>query len=100
MRTSHWLFSMMLAFGAIGATSIPAHAQVVVVEPPAPPVEAIPAAPYEGAVWAPGYYEWRGRRHVWIGGHYMRGRPGYHWAPHAWVHEGRGWRMHRGRWER
>jgi crotonobetainyl-CoA:carnitine CoA-transferase CaiB-like acyl-CoA transferase len=86
--------------GSLCAPLASAHAQVVVVEPPAPQEEVVPPVPYEGAVWAPGYYEWRGRRHVWVGGRYMHGRAGYAWRPHAWAHEGGGWRMHRGGWER
>jgi len=86
--------------GAVAIAPAIAEAQVVVVDPPAPPEEVVPPIPYEGAVWAPGYYEWRGHRHVWIGGHYMHGRPGYTWRAHEWRREGRGWRMHRGGWER
>jgi hypothetical protein len=37
---------------------------------------------------------------VWVGGHWGRGRAGYHWVPHAWVHERGGWRMHEGHWAR
>jgi hypothetical protein len=37
------------------------------VAPPAPRVEVVPAA-RPGWVWAPGYWAWRGREHVWVGG--------------------------------
>jgi hypothetical protein len=77
-----------------------AQAQVVEVEPPAPRVEVVPPLPYPGAVWTPGYWGWRDGRHAWIGGTYVHGRPGYTWRRHEWVHEGRGWRMHEGGWER
>jgi hypothetical protein len=33
-----------------------------------------------------------------LGGHWGAGRPGYHWAPHAWVRYGGGWRMAPGHW--
>lgn len=86
--------------GALTVAPSIAEAQVIVVAPPEPQVEVQPVAPYPGAVWAPGYWEYRGRRHVWVAGRYYRPRPGYVWRPHAWVHEGRGWRMHRGGWYR
>ena len=73
---------------------------VVTVAPPAPQVEVYGVAPYPGAVWIGGYWNWVGGRHVWVGGHWDHGRPGYHWVPHAWVHEGGGWRMHQGHWAR
>ena len=73
---------------------------VVTVAPPEPQVEVYGAPPYAGAVWIGGYWNWVGGRHVWVGGHWDHGRPGYHCVPHAWVHEGGGWRMSRGHWAR
>jgi hypothetical protein len=90
-----------LALGAIGVP-VASDARVYVdvdVAPPPPRVEVVPAARV-GYVWAPGYWEWRGRRHVWVNGNWVRERRGYHWRPHRWEeHEGR-WRFDRGRWER
>ena len=95
---------LILCAGLAGAATFApstAQAQVVVdVEPPGPREEVVPVAPYEGAVWAPGYWNWEGRRHVWVGGHYEHGRPGYAWRRHEWRHEGGHWRMHEGGWER
>jgi len=90
-----------LALGAIGVP-VASDARVYVdvdVAPPPPRVEVVPAARV-GYVWAPGYWEWRGRRHVWVNGYWVRERRGYHWRPHRWEeHEGR-WRFERGRWDR
>ena len=87
-----------------GVLAIPVAARaggiIVEVEPPAPRVEVVPAAPYEGAVWAPGYWEWRDHRHFWIDGHYEHPRAGYSWRPHGWVRHGHGWRMNPGGWHR
>jgi hypothetical protein len=67
--------------------------------PPAVRYEAIPAARV-GYVWAPGYWDWRGSRHVWIRGHWVRERPGYvYYAPEWRYHEGR-WRFRGERWDR
>ena len=30
-----------------------------------------------GYVWSPGYWDWRGHRHVWVNGHWERARHGY-----------------------
>jgi hypothetical protein len=73
---------------------------MVTVAPPAPQVEVIGVAPSPGYVWAGGYWNWEGGRHVWVAGHWQPGRPGYHWAPHRWVQTGGGWRLERGHWER
>ena len=57
-------------------------------------------APRRGYVWAPGYWDWRGSRHIWVGGRWVREREGYAYHPHRWVeHDGR-WRLERGRWDR
>ena len=71
----------------------------IVVAPPDPRVEVVPA-PRAGWVWAPGYWAWRGRAHAWIPGHWVRARRGYHWVADVWVHEGPRWMYRRGHWER
>jgi hypothetical protein len=69
------------------------------VAPPAPYYEPVPVAPYPGAVWITGYWGWSGGRHVWVGGHYERARPGYTWQPHRWAHRGDGrWHLEEGHW--
>ena len=80
----------------------PPPGQVVVAEAPAPPppqVEVVPVAPDPTFIWIGGSWEWHGSW-VWVGGHWDAGRPGYHWAPHAWVRDGGGWRMAPGHWVR
>jgi hypothetical protein len=72
---------------ALGAALPAAAARVdfyVNTAPPAPLYEAVPA-PRAGWVWAPGYWEWRHGRHVWVSGHWLRARHGYRYAPGAWV---------------
>ncbi|MEP6739295.1 MAG: YXWGXW repeat-containing protein [Caldimonas sp.] len=69
------------------------------VGPPAPRVELVPA-PRRGYLWTPGYWDWRGRRHVWVGGNWVRERPGYVYAHPGWVQEGDHWRLNRGAWNR
>jgi hypothetical protein len=82
---------------------VPAYgygSEVVGVAPPPPQVEYIGPPPAVGYVWLGGYWGWRGGHHVWNGGHWEAPRAGYHWVPHAWVHEANGWRLHDGHWAR
>ncbi|HMK84526.1 MAG TPA: hypothetical protein VK437_01095 [Steroidobacteraceae bacterium] len=94
------LLAAALLGGCVVAPAPGYYGPVVAVAPPAPQVEVVGVAPTPGFVWFGGYWNWVGGRHVWVAGHWGPGRPGYHWVPHAWVHEGGGWRMHEGHWAR
>jgi hypothetical protein len=69
------------------------------IAPPPLRVEAVPP-PRGGFVWAPGYWEYRGREHVWVGGRWVSERRGYHWVPDRWEQRGPHWHHERGHWER
>ena len=69
------------------------------VAPPAVRYEVVPA-PRHGYVWAPGYWDWRGSRHVWIRGHWVRERPGYVYYAPRWHQDNGRWRFERERWDR
>jgi hypothetical protein len=49
-------------------------------------------------VWVPGFWDWRAHRYHWVGGHWVRHRPGYYYQPVRWVYRdgryyrGGGWR--------
>src|SRR5690242_17536780 len=100
------LAGLGLALGAVAyapASQARPHVSVgVVVGVPPPPVRVVHVRPRQGYVWAPGYWRGspRGHRHVWVDGYWVRARPGYHYRPASWVHEGRDWRFHRGYWAR
>ena len=82
------------------AFTLPASAEIYVnIAPPAPRHEYVPA-PRAGYVWVPGYWDWRGNRHVWVRGHYERERAGYYWHPNRWVEVDGRWVLKRGRWDR
>jgi hypothetical protein len=89
------LASATLSAGALAA---PVYVDVRVAPPPSR-TEVIPAA-RPGYLWVPGYWDWRGRRHVWVGGTWVRARPGYAYANPAWVEDGGRWRLNRGGWNR
>ena len=95
-----------LLLAALAASSIwiaqPAAAEVSVyldVAPPAPRYEVIPA-PRAGYAWQPGFWEFRGDRHYWRKGYWVRERPGYYWHPSRWEQRNGRWVLERGRWDR
>jgi hypothetical protein len=67
--------------------------------PPAPIYEAVPVA-RPGYVWAPGFWNWEGGRHVWTKGHWMAERRGYAWVPDRWDHVNGNWHREEGHWNR
>ena len=101
---------LILAAGAatllsLGAFTVPtvANAQPVINvqfgAPPPPRAERVPP-PRRGYVWAPGHWEPRGKRHVWVQGSYVRARPGYAYRAPEWRDNGGRWEMRRGGWDR
>jgi len=92
--------SLLAASTAIGSSLAAARTEVsVVVAPPAPRYEVVPA-PRHGYVWAPGYYAWSGHKHVWHSGRWMKERHGEHWVAHSWEQRGDRWYFHDGHWDR
>lgn len=67
---------------------------------PPPPREEVIPAPRPGWVWHPGYWNWNGHEHVWIGGSWAKERPGYIWVPERWEQRDGRWVMSPGRWDR
>lgn len=66
--------------------------------PPPPRYEAVPP-PRDGFLWAPGFWDWDGHRHVWHGGHWERARPGYAYRQPGWHQGPHGWELDRGGWD-
>lgn len=95
------LLAWCIAVGSVATiTASSASADVYVrIAPPAPRYEVAPAlAP--GWVWAPGYWNWSGRKYVWVSGHRMHAR-GHHgqWVPDRWVEDHGRWRREHGHWD-
>ena len=87
------------AFAVVAPTAQAAVEVYVNTPPPAVRYEVVPAA-RAGYVWAPGYWNWRNNRHVWVKGSWQRERVGYFYHPHRWMeHDGR-WKYERSRWDR
>ena len=71
----------------------------VEIAPPADRVEVVPEGRV-GYAWTPGYYNYSGREHVWVGGRYVRQRHGQHWMADRWEQRGDRWHHDRGHWDR
>lgn len=101
-RTNFVRILLLSMFLAASAAAAPAFAQInfnVIIAPPAPRYEAVPAmAP--GYVWAPGYWAWNGDRHIWVHGRTIVERVGYRWEPDRWEQRDHAYYRHPGRWER
>jgi len=103
MRVSKSILVVLCA-ASFGAVSLPMPASAAVgiylnVAPPASRYEAVPA-PRRGYVWSPGYWNARGKRHVWKAGHWERQRSGYHYSQPTWTQQGNRWQLDRGHWNR
>jgi hypothetical protein len=103
MFTKKVMVSVLFAAGTIGAvvTPLPSMAAVDIqlnFGPPPLRVDPVPVA-RRGYVWSPGYWDWRGNRHVWVEGFWIAERPGYYYRPHQWVERGGQWYFERGRWD-
>ena len=96
-----WLATLCVA-AAVSLSPAVSSAGVnidVDVAPPTPRVEVVPPA-RAGYVWGPGYWEYRGHKHVWVAGRWMREHRGMHWDPAHWEQRGTHWHLERGHWER
>ncbi len=89
-----------LLAAAIGATAVPAYADIFVrVAPPALRVEVAPE-PRPGYLWVEGHWDWRNGRHEWVGGTWVRERHGYIYNPARWEERDGRWHLDRGGWRR
>lgn len=101
--THRSLTATCLALACLGAAGVmPAFAESNIGlrgAPPPPRYEVMPA-PRSGQVWVPGHWEARGSNAVWVGGVWLRERPGFRYSTPTWVqHDGR-WEMRQGGWVR
>ena len=97
MRTA--MFCVAVGLSAIASASVSARAVIDIdVAPPAPREEVVPAARV-GFVWAPGYWNWNGHKHVWAKGHWEKERHGHHWVADRWEQHDGHWRHEAGHWD-
>jgi hypothetical protein len=85
---------------SLGILATPASAVVYVrVAPPELRAETVPE-PRRNHTWRAGHWEWRGNRHHWVRGAWVRDRPGYRYNQPQWVESNGRWSMQRGSWAR
>jgi len=68
--------------------------------PPAARFEIRGVAPSARHFWAPGYYRWSGREHVWVGGRWVLRRDGFDFMGPRWVRRSGRFEYLPGRWVR
>ena len=90
-----------LVAGSLGSVAAPANSAIVIVReaPPELRTERVPNA-RRGYVWAPGHWEYKRNRHVWVKGSWMRDRKGYAYNPPTWRERDGRWQLERGNWAR
>jgi hypothetical protein len=94
------LIAPMVA-GSLGSVSLPATSAVIVLQRVPLPLRAERAPPpRRGYVWVPGHWDWRGHRHLWVKGNWVRDRPGYTYRQPRWEERDGRWQMERGNWAR
>jgi hypothetical protein len=101
MNARKTLLALGIAAGSmVTFAAAPALGEVYVrIAPPAPRHEVVPVE-RRGYAWVPGYWNWNGRRYVWVRGHSVRAHRGAHWVPYGWAEDHGRWRMNRGHWDR
>lgn len=73
---------------------------VAEIAPPPPRVEAMPASPGSGYVWAPGYYAFKDKAYAWTPGVWNRPpQPGFGWVAPTYVNTGGHYYFQPGRWD-
>ena len=102
IRTYIFASSLMsaLTLAAAPAAYAQIHGVITVREAPPPMRAEMVPAPRRGYVWAPGYWNWQGRHHVWHNGTWVRARQGYVYSSPAWAERDGRWEFHQGRWAR
>ncbi|MCD6499330.1 MAG: hypothetical protein J7M25_13640, partial [Deltaproteobacteria bacterium] len=68
--------------------------------PPQSIAESVPEAPYPGAVWVPGFWNWTGARWGWVSGRYEQPRYGAYWVAPRYRHWQGRWVYRPGHWSR
>ncbi|MGQ9560258.1 MAG: YXWGXW repeat-containing protein [Candidatus Oleimicrobiaceae bacterium] len=95
-RVLLWCLMPCLLLLVLGCAS---RAVYVRPAPPAARVEIVGAAPFVGAVWVPGHWEWHGQW-LWSPGHWAKAPAGKVWVAGYWQQTPRGWRWVNGHWAR
>jgi hypothetical protein len=63
----------------------------VMVAPPPPRVEIVPAAPASHWYWVGGHWKWENNGYVWVAGHWVEPRPKEAFVQAQWSRDGGGY---------
>jgi hypothetical protein len=78
--------------GRVGTTvQVQAQYGFVYQAPPPPMQTYAPPAPYAGAQWIEGHWEWNGAQYVWVEGSWVQGQPGLVYLQPRWERRGGGY---------
>ncbi len=103
MKLRKTLLAALIA-ASLGGISVPtltpAAVEIYFNAPPPPARHEVVPAPRRGYIWAPGYWDLRGKKHVWRAGHWEHQRAGFNYAEPRWVERNNVWVLERGRWNR
>ncbi|MGZ3755426.1 MAG: hypothetical protein ACXVAY_16140 [Mucilaginibacter sp.] len=97
MRTLSKLGIMFALTGSLFLSSCAGSYWVY--DQPAEPVYERPVAPYDGAIWIDGEWNWTGGRYIYERGHWERPREGHAYVRGSWMHTDRGYHWNRGHWK-
>jgi hypothetical protein len=99
-----WLMAAVLMVGLSGcyggyrgrvysttSATVVAQPGLVYQAPPPPRSVYVQPAPYPGAVWVEGHWEWNGVQYVWVDGFWTEPRPGYVYVQPRWERRGGGY---------
>ena len=100
MNRRNALVGVVLAFTALGTPTAGHAAKVIVIDVAPPPPREEVVVTRTGYVWVPGYWHWEHGHHVWVKGHSVRERHGYHWTAHRWEERDKRWHFEVGHWDR
>jgi WXXGXW repeat (2 copies) len=100
MKVRTLVMGILIGVGAFVAPPMVSAAGIYVnIEPPALRHEEIPTLRH-GYVWAPGYWNYRSNKHVWVSGRQIRERRGQTWNSPRWEQDGTRWHYREGNWDR
>jgi hypothetical protein len=97
MKTLSKLGIMLALTGSLFLSSC--AGEYYVADQPVEPVYDRPAAPYDGAIWIDGDWNWSGGNYVYSRGHWDKAREGHTYVRGSWAHSPSGYSWHRGHWQ-
>jgi hypothetical protein len=91
---------MIIGVGCTGEIRTRGYVAYEAPAPPPPPRQyVVGVAPYQGAVWVDGQWQWNGYDWQWVDGYWQEPRVGHVWIQPRWERRGGSWVYARGAWQ-